>query len=94
MTTFNEGGGCPNIRYFYLRYVVDDVTGKLVPESISTSSSALKDGAVAGGGYGYGGIIGGIVGGRRQTAGPLDIVGYPGYEKLSTVERTLCSEVR
>ena len=30
----------------------------------------------------------------RQTAGPLDIVGYPGYEKLSTVERTLCSEVR
>ena len=91
MTTFNEG--CPKIQYFCLRYVVDDVTGKLVPESISTSSSAMKDGAVAGGGYGYCGI-GGIAGGRRQTAGPLDIVGYPGYEKLSTVERTLCSDVR
>jgi len=72
-------------------YVADEVTGKLVPESISTSSSALNDNGVAGGGYGG---YGGIVGGRRQTAGPLDIVGYPGYEKLSSVERTLCSDVR
>ena len=74
-----------------LRYVADEVTGKLVPESISTSSSALNDNGVAAGGYGG---YGGIVGGRRQTAGPLDIVGYPGYEKLSSVERTLCSDVR
>ena len=76
-----------------LRYVVDEITGKLVPESISTSSSALKEGAAAGGGF-NGGHAGGMAGGRRQTAGPLDIVGYPGYEKLSAAERALCSEVR
>ena len=75
-----------------LRYVVDEITGKLVPESISTSSSALKEGAAAGGGFNGG--VGGMAGHRRQTAGPLDIVGYPGYEKLSAAERALCSEVR
>jgi len=73
-------------------YVVDEITGKLVPESISTSSSALKEGAAAGGGFNGG--VGGMAGHRRQTAGPLDIVGYPGYEKLSAAERALCSEVR
>ena len=46
-----------------------------------------------GGGYGSYGGVGGLAG-RRQTAGPLDIVGYPGYEKLSSVERALCSDVR
>ncbi len=30
----------------------------------------------------------------RRTAGPLDIVGLPGYEKLSEEERDLCSETR
>ena len=78
---------------FHSRYVVDEITGKLVPESISTSSSALKECAAAGGGF-NGGHAGGMAGHRRQTAGPLDIVGYPGYEKLSAAERALCSEVR
>ena len=30
----------------------------------------------------------------RRTAGPLDIVGLPGYEKLTEQERDLCSETR
>ncbi|XP_069690195.1 transcriptional adapter 2-alpha [Periplaneta americana] len=30
----------------------------------------------------------------RRPAPPLDIVGLPGYERLSTAERTLCSTVR
>ena len=30
----------------------------------------------------------------RRSAGPLDIVGLPSYEKLSEDERNLCSETR
>lgn len=30
----------------------------------------------------------------RRSAGPLDIVGMPSYEKLSEDERDLCSESR
>jgi hypothetical protein len=74
-------------------YVKDRSTGKLVPAAIANGVAVIRAASVGGS---SGGVLApaSCISSNRRHAGPLDIAGYPGYEKLSGEERKLCSEVR